>query len=118
MGQSPRPGLLWDSQIVSGADAVQGKGRPSRYRRSRGLAGEAPVSRGGPHLHYHPYLCRNGAPAKEPLVGERRSEEHTSELQSLTNLVCRLLLEKKKYRKATPFTTLAKSASVFVIMIL
>src|SRR5437016_7668601 len=29
-----------------------------------------------------------GAPA--------RSEEHTSELQSLTNLVCRLLLEKKK----------------------
>src|SRR5438093_11432670 len=31
------------------------------------------------------------------LVGSRlRSEEHTSELQSLTNLVCRLLLEKKK----------------------
>src|ERR1019366_10789078 len=26
-----------------------------------------------------------------------RSEEHTSELQSLTNLVCRLLLEKNKY---------------------
>src|SRR6202011_5567965 len=30
-----------------------------------------------------------------------RSEEHTSELQSLTNLVCRLLLEKKKTE--TPF---------------
>src|SRR5438046_3990705 len=28
-----------------------------------------------------------------------RSEEHTSELQSLTNLVCRLLLEKKKTNK-------------------
>src|ERR1019366_10764160 len=28
-----------------------------------------------------------------------RSEEHTSELQSLTNLVCRLLLEKKKKRR-------------------
>src|SRR5205807_10635053 len=28
----------------------------------------------------------------------RRSEEHTSELQSPCNLVCRLLLEKKKYR--------------------
>src|SRR5438046_3769665 len=28
-----------------------------------------------------------------------RSEEHTSELQSLTNLVCRLLLEKKKTTK-------------------
>src|SRR5438093_3878479 len=31
-----------------------------------------------------------------------RSEEHTSELQSLTNLVCRLLLEKKK-KKSTMF---------------
>src|SRR5437016_8829085 len=29
----------------------------------------------------------------------QRSEEHTSELQSLTNLVCRLLLEKKKKKK-------------------
>src|ERR1019366_10801842 len=28
-----------------------------------------------------------------------RSEEHTSELQSLTNLVCRLLLEKKKQKR-------------------
>src|SRR2546430_17273952 len=28
--------------------------------------------------------------------GQRRSEEHTSELQSQSNLVCRLLLEKKK----------------------
>src|SRR5215213_10546914 len=31
-----------------------------------------------------------------PHGSSRRSEEHTSELQSLTNLVCRLLLEKKK----------------------
>src|SRR5205085_9446247 len=29
-------------------------------------------------------------------VGQKRSEEHTSELQSQSNLVCRLLLEKKK----------------------
>src|SRR5438093_12763607 len=29
-------------------------------------------------------------------AADHRSEEHTSELQSLTNLVCRLLLEKKK----------------------
>src|SRR5258706_7860679 len=35
--------------------------------------------------------------ASEPL----RSEEHTSELQSLTNLVCRLLLEKKKKKQLT-----------------
>src|SRR5690606_40720097 len=31
------------------------------------------------------------------LGGGKRSEEHTSELQSRENLVCRLLLEKKKY---------------------
>src|SRR5258706_11433554 len=31
-------------------------------------------------------------------IAPERSEEHTSELQSLTNLVCRLLLEKKKKR--------------------
>src|SRR5437016_8104475 len=30
-----------------------------------------------------------------------RSEKHTSELQSLTNLVCRLLLEKKKEKQLT-----------------
>src|SRR2546426_2273052 len=34
-----------------------------------------------------------------PAVGER-SEEHTSELQSPCNLVCRLLLEKKKENRA------------------
>src|SRR5437016_9526766 len=34
--------------------------------------------------------------AKEESIEAIRSEEHTSELQSLTNLVCRLLLEKKK----------------------
>src|SRR5690606_14811865 len=33
-----------------------------------------------------------------PLQGKPRSEEHTSELQSRENLVCRLLLEKKKKR--------------------
>src|SRR3989475_4789620 len=32
-------------------------------------------------------------------VGNARSEEHTSELQSQSNLVCRLLLEKKKKKK-------------------
>src|SRR5688500_19302502 len=34
--------------------------------------------------------------AEEEAVGQLRSEEHTSELQSPCNLVCRLLLEKKK----------------------
>src|SRR5438093_7474871 len=36
------------------------------------------------------------------IPGIDRSEEHTSELQSLTNLVCRLLLEKKKKNSKPP----------------
>src|SRR5438093_4116867 len=42
---------------------------------------------------------RRAEAVRRPLQRHRldqRSEEHTSELQSLTNLVCRLLLEKKK----------------------
>src|SRR5438093_3064470 len=46
------------------------------------------------------YAARGRCPARRTppsCVGPpARSEEHTSELQSLTNLVCRLLLEKKK----------------------
>src|SRR2546430_8306764 len=34
-------------------------------------------------------------------LGDNRSEEHTSELQSQSNLVCRLLLEKKKKKYRT-----------------
>src|SRR4051812_49905494 len=37
-----------------------------------------------------------------------RSEEHTSELQSHVNLVCRLLLEKKKKNRQQHITTLRK----------
>src|SRR5690606_41704501 len=40
-------------------------------------------------LHFHPQLR----------IERGRSEEHTSELQSRENLVCRLLLEKKKNTK-------------------
>src|SRR5437016_11850150 len=42
----------------------------------------------------------------------RRSEEHTSELQSLTNLVCRLLLEKKKKKNSIKYnSTLLRSVN-------
>src|SRR5256886_9745405 len=45
-------------------------------------------------LRQIPYVRHGGADiAQAPLL---RSEEHTSELQSQSNLVCRLLLEKKK----------------------
>src|SRR5256885_11768195 len=56
-------------------------------------------------LHLHPVflpepLNTHGteiAPRSD-VVGEDRSEEHTSELQSPCNLVCRLLLEKKNIK--------------------
>src|SRR2546427_7591017 len=41
-------------------------------------------------------------PGEQPGCGRAaRSEEHTSELQSQSNLVCRLLLEKKKKKRKT-----------------
>src|SRR5437016_11425817 len=48
--------------------------------------------------HQLPSRCRRQGIGRPNCAGVRlrRSEEHTSELQSLTNLVCRLLLEKKK----------------------
>src|SRR2546427_8276063 len=42
-----------------------------------------------------------------------RSEEHTSELQSQSNLVCRLLLEKKKPKGLRPQTTCVRAAIAF-----
>src|SRR2546427_5373631 len=41
-----------------------------------------------------------------------RSEEHTSELQSQSNLVCRLLLEKKKKHKTSAADTYARQDGV------
>src|SRR2546425_2289751 len=40
-----------------------------------------------------------GLERKSMVLTDERSEEHTSELQSLAYLVCRLLLEKKKHKK-------------------
>src|SRR5690242_20928721 len=47
------------------------------------------------HLDHHLVPFRGMLASKGPAMS-RRSEEHTSELQSHVNLVCRLLLEKKK----------------------
>src|SRR5438034_6255526 len=47
---------------------------------------------------YH-LMLRPGAERIAGLGGLQRSEEHTSELQSHSDLVCRLLLEKKKTTK-------------------
>src|SRR2546430_7372007 len=51
---------------------------------------------------------------RPPPATGRRSEEHTSELQSQSNLVCRLLLEKKK-KKTTTITRIRKNKIYSVI---
>src|SRR2546426_5921976 len=56
------------------------------------VRGRRGAARGRDRPHLRHLLLLRGA----PLHGRLRSEEHTSELQSPCNLVCRLLLEKKK----------------------
>src|SRR5256885_11537087 len=51
-----------------------------------------------------------GHPWPEPSGPVLRSEEHTSELQSPCNLVCRLLLEKKKHH-TTPLYTIQHTST-------
>src|SRR5690606_39620608 len=52
------------------------------------------------HTSLPPVHRRGAAPSRRiPGAPGRRSEEHTSELQSRENLVCRLLLEKKKNKR-------------------
>src|SRR2546427_6727286 len=62
----------------------------------RGIVGwEASGRNGGGATHvYSPFGLEEQR--LWPQMDELRSEEHTSELQSQSNLVCRLLLEKKK----------------------
>src|SRR5436309_4244207 len=67
------------------ADAVANRNLRTRHLRRRDAA----------HLP-HALLQRIHAVHAGMHVAETRSEEHTSELQSRENLVCRLLLEKKK----------------------
>src|SRR5437899_5426752 len=54
----------------------------------------------------HPVLVARQLSDIDQLAGDERSEEHTSELQSLRHLVCRLLLEKKNNaeRRRSPTT--------------
>src|SRR5262245_63452245 len=61
--------------------------------RRHGGGREHPARAGAAHRD------RSRSLRKDARALQRRSEEHTSELQSLRHLVCRLLLEKKKKKK-------------------
>src|SRR5215213_11886975 len=54
----------------------------------------------------------DAAPGRPVAGSAARSEEHTSELQSLTNLVCRLLLEKKKKTKIPLYSSTKKNKRI------
>src|SRR2546430_4649848 len=84
-------------------------GRPFR-RRDAILRSEDP-----PHGHGHGPRFRGAGAVRRPGA---RSEEHTSELQSQSNLVCRLLLEKKKESCGRPIFVQALKvppSAVFVL---
>src|SRR5690606_40479654 len=67
-----------------------------------GLGRLAPGGRRGTHtVTWAPSSTTRPGGMWKKSVGLARSEEHTSELQSRENLVCRLLLEKKKDRRPT-----------------
>src|SRR5947209_20603193 len=57
-----------------------------------------PISPGSPPAPHSPEPQSHNVLSAWPRPRQRRSEEHTSELQSRQYLVCRLLLEKKKHR--------------------
>src|SRR2546427_4652627 len=87
MIRRPPRSTLFPYTTLFRSDILHGRGRdrglPARVRAYREERQEAePDVEGGDHE----------VPAEEDV----RSEEHTSELQSQSNLVCRLLLEKKK----------------------
>src|SRR2546430_11340936 len=85
---------LFRSPVGEQSGAVEGGGEDLG-----GAAAGLGLQQPGPH-DLRRVQPRNGARLAvddelERLVGGHRSEEHTSELQSQSNLVCRLLLEKK-----------------------
>src|SRR5262245_26395221 len=71
--------------------AVEGDQRPALLLRRRHKRRESIIEREG-----RSGFATTSAVASPALTLDDRSEEHTSELQSLRHLVCRLLLEKKK----------------------
>src|SRR5687767_15394927 len=108
----PRSTLFPYTTLFRSTCPSSANNRPHPFR-SNALAGLAsykscPLSCPHYSVHtdnrfYHATRFQRGLP--------RRSEEHTSELQSLAYLVCRLLLEKKKYKKYGPSDPLRKSAA-------
>src|SRR2546427_8841103 len=78
---------------------------PGRTHGQAGGRSPAPPGHGGADRRGR--HGRGGRAARQP-ARQDRSEEHTSELQSQSNLVCRLLLEKKKKNKNREISDMTK----------
>src|SRR5215204_7011011 len=83
-----------------------------RYLRARG---EDVVYACGTDEHGVPITLTAEREGKDPQdVVDFRSEEHTSELQSHSDLVCRLLLEKKKNKKNKLLSQKKKNKHIYI----
>src|SRR5690606_39468885 len=103
-GGRGRGGAPWVADLIVGR-LRRGRGRPPRHcpvgrlepprPSGRRRAGTLAQGRFGPVAHGFARRGKCPLARGRPVVVQCRSEEHTSELQSRENLVCRLLLEKK-----------------------
>src|SRR5260221_2005076 len=73
-----------------------------------------PVVTGEPCSHHRPDSMGTGHHVVRR-IDRRRSEEHTSELQSHSDLVCRLLLEKKKMKAGRCTSMVAGPSSQYIL---
>src|SRR5437016_10252762 len=81
----------WPFELAAFVAAISSPDHPSK-----GVAEAHKSALGDGHARTRGALSSIVIEAFPRTIRYLRSEEHTSELQSLTNLVCRLLLEKKK----------------------
>src|SRR5205807_10607097 len=82
--------------ICSSSRQSRARSRCSCRRRPGGREANAPVVHGSGRADVRRIRAAWDPDGPLPAAARLRSEEHTSELQSPCNLVCRLLLEKKK----------------------
>src|SRR2546425_3480836 len=83
---NPTPEIMPDEARAARPDALIATGRSDFPNQVNNVLG-------------FPFIFRGALDVRAKQINER-SEEHTSELQSLAYLVCRLLLEKKKIKRS------------------
>src|SRR5690625_6609635 len=86
--------MLLTAESAGGVARRRGSAKTLIELRTTGVAGAAVNTRAG--MKWTPELTLEEAEQSDIIYVPGRSEEHTSELQSRGQLVCRLLLEKKK----------------------